>query len=92
MISARLDGALDHEHGIAVFMVDSGSAGLHFECREGIAGEPLVDVHLDKLWVPGQARLEPAGGVLAGLTRAHDLLLAADCAEAVGTLEAACCR
>lgn len=88
LISARLGGALDDEDGIALFMVEPGSAGLHFERREGIAGEPLVDVRLDRLWVPGPARLEPAGGALAGLSRAHDLLLAADCAEAVGTLEA----
>ena len=88
LVSARVDGALDSADGVALFVVPRGAVGLCFEPHEGIAGEPVADLVLDGVTVPAAALLGPAGGAFAALDAAHAFLLAAACAEAVGTLEA----
>lgn len=88
LVSARTGGALDSTDGLALFIVPRDAAGLRLERHEDMAGEPVADLVLDGVAVPPDALLGPAGGAFAALDAAHAFLLAAACAEAVGTLEA----
>ena len=88
LVSARTSGALDSTDGVALFIVPRDAAGLRLERHEGMAGEPVADLVLDGVTVPADALLGPAGGAFAALDAAQAFLLAAACAEAVGTLEA----
>ncbi len=85
LISARIDAAPE---GLSLFAVERGAAGLNIEADAGIAGEALAELRLEAVEVPAQALLGRAGGACAAIEAAHDLVLAAACAEAAGTLEA----
>lgn len=85
LVSARIDTAPE---GLSLFAVERGAAGLSIEADAGIAGEALADVRLEGVEVPVQALLGRACEASAALEAAHDLMLAAACAEAAGTLEA----
>ncbi len=88
LVSARTAGAVDSADGISLFIVERHATGLRFERHAGIAGEPLADVLLDGVIVTHAALLGLQGEALAALESAHRGLLAAACAEAVGTLDA----
>ena len=88
LVSARTAGPVDDPAGISLFIVPRDAAGLRLELREGIAGEPLADLVLDGVRMPQDALLGSPGQAHAALEAAHAFLLAAACAEAVGTLQA----
>jgi hypothetical protein len=75
--------------GISLFVLERGTPGLRWEQpATGIAGEPVADLILEGVQVPADALLGELGQAWAALEAAHELLLAAACAEAVGTLQA----
>ncbi len=85
LVSARSDAAPD---GVSLFAVERRGAGVSVDAGAGIAGEAPADVLLEGVVVPPQALLGAEGAALEALAAAHDLALAAACAEASGTLEA----
>lgn len=88
LVSARTAGAAGDADGISLFVVERGAHGLHLQPRTGLGGEPWADAVLDGVVVAGEARLGAEGAAFGAIAAAHDLLLAAACAEAVGTLQA----
>ncbi|MET4577934.1 acyl-CoA dehydrogenase family protein [Ottowia thiooxydans] len=87
LVSARTDHESGDAEGLSLFIVEAGSAGVHFARHEGICGEPCVDMLLDGVVVPAVARLGPEGSAYLAIEAAHDLLVALACAESVGTLK-----
>lgn len=88
LVSARTETALKNGGGLSLFAVERGAPGLRFECHTGIADDRLADVVLDGVVVSQDALLGPIGAAHDALDRVHAFLLAADCAEAIGTLDA----
>ena len=75
--------------GISLFVVDARAPGLSFVPLTNIEGHPCADVRLDGVVVSEDALIGPEGGAGEAIESAQQLLLAAACAEAVGTLKAA---
>lgn len=89
LVSARSAGAVGDAVGISLFVLERGTPGLRWEQpATGIAGEPVADLILEGVQVPADVLLGELGQAWAALEAAHELLLAAACAEAVGTLQA----
>ncbi|MBH1963430.1 MAG: acyl-CoA dehydrogenase family protein [Comamonadaceae bacterium] len=87
LVSARTGHESGDAEGLSLFIVEAGSAGVHFARHEGICGEPCVDIVLDGVVVPAAARLGSDGRAYPAIEAAHDLLLALACVESVGTLK-----
>lgn len=88
LVSARTTGATGDCEGISLFAIETTSKGVRFERNDGICGEPMFDVVLEAVTVPRSARLGVEGAAFPAIEQAHELLLAAASAEAVGALQA----
>jgi alkylation response protein AidB-like acyl-CoA dehydrogenase len=88
LVTARTGGALDAQDGISLFVVERGNAGLSWQPGRGIDGTPTADLQLQGLRLPHTALLGPEGGAFGALASAQAVLLAAACADAVGTMQA----
>lgn len=88
LVSARTAGGVGDAQGISLFVVERGTQGLRLEACAGPGAEPWADVLLEGVAVPPEARLGAEGAAFGAIAAMHDLLLAAACAEAVGTLQA----
>ncbi len=89
VVSARTAGAVDAAAGISLFLVPRDSKGLTVTGYRTFDNQRAAEVVLDGVALPGDALLGPEGGAFPGLSAAFDLGLAAICAEAVGSLQAA---
>ena len=89
VVSARTAGAVDAAAGISFFLVPRDSKGLTVTGYRTFDNQRAAEVVLDGVALPGDALLGPEGGAFPGLSAAFDLGLAAICAEAVGSLQAA---
>ncbi len=74
--------------GVALFVVDSASAGARMEPYLLIDGSWSVDLHFDDLTLPGDALLLAAGPTASALVDSLDLTVLALCATALGSMEA----
>ena len=88
LVSARTGDAPGQRGDLSLFVVERSTAGLRFEGHAGIADERWADVILDHVVVPQDALLGPAGEAQDARDGTHAFLVAADCAEAVGTMDA----
>jgi alkylation response protein AidB-like acyl-CoA dehydrogenase len=91
LVSARLDG--DAEPGkLSVFAVrrptDASSAGMRLREYPTIDGRRAADVTFEDAQLDADALLGTPGAAAAALEAAHDLALAALCADAVGSMKA----
>ena len=88
IVSARTSGAADDPEGISLFLVDKDAPGLTLREYPTLDGRRAAEVRLDKVSLPGTARLGAEGQAFAAIERAIDIGIAALCAEAVGAMKA----
>ena len=84
IVPARVAGTDDAPHGIALYLVERGAAGVHTRAYSLHDGSRAAEVHFDA--TPAQLIVGPDQG-LALLELAADIGIAAQAAEAVGVME-----
>ncbi|MCP1419143.1 alkylation response protein AidB-like acyl-CoA dehydrogenase [Pseudomonas laurylsulfativorans] len=90
VLSARVAGDARDDRGISLFLLDPSSPGVSIREYPTMDGRRACDLFLDNVFVS-------CAGVLGSVGNAHDALryqqgraIAAQCAQAVGSLEATC--
>ena len=86
LVSARTGGAAGEPSGLSVFVVPRAGPGVSLTAYPTLDGRRAADVVLD-VALPADALLGAEGQAFAGISAAHDLALAAVCAEGVGVLQ-----
>ncbi|MBM7061305.1 acyl-CoA dehydrogenase family protein [Pseudomonas sp. UL073] len=87
LVSARTSGESRDEAGISLFLVDPRSAGVTRRALPTVDGRKACELYLDNA---SATLLGEAGQALAALRYQQGRAIAAQCAEAVGSMEAAC--
>jgi len=82
LVSARTD------RGVSVFLVPRDAKGVSLKAYRTLDGRRAADVTLAEVRVGREALVGAEGSALDALISAHDVAIAAACAEAVGALEA----
>ena len=90
LLSARTAGGARDEQGISLFLVDPASTGIVRREFPTLDGRMACDLYLDQVFVPRAALLGLEGEALPALRYQQGRAIAAQCAEAVGSMEAAC--
>lgn len=90
LVSARTAGNSRDEAGISLFLVDPDSPGVTRRDYHTIDGRKACDIVLNGLEVSNAALLGEPGTALPALRYQQGRAIAAQCAEAVGSMEAAC--
>jgi len=90
LVSARVTGEARDEHGISLFLVDPASPGVSIREYPTMDGRRACDLFLDNVFVNAAAVLGGAGQAFDALRYQQGRAIAAQCAEAVGSLEATC--
>lgn len=90
LVSARTSGDAREETGISLFLVDPDSPGVTRREYHTIDGRKACDIVLNGVEVSSAALLGEPGAALPALRYQQARAIAAQCAEAVGSMEAAC--
>jgi alkylation response protein AidB-like acyl-CoA dehydrogenase len=90
LVSARVAGDERDEQGISLFLLDPSTPGVSMREYPTMDGRRACDLFLDKVVVSAGAVLGGDGQALAALRYQQGRAIAAQCAEAVGSLEATC--
>ncbi len=90
LVSARTAGERSDDQGISLFLVDPDAAGVRLQDYPNIDGPRACDLWLEDVVVTSKALLGEAGQALGPLCYQQGRAIAAQCAEAVGSMEAAC--
>jgi alkylation response protein AidB-like acyl-CoA dehydrogenase len=87
IVSARTSGAARERHGVSLFLVPAGTAGLQVRTSPTVDGLRAAEVTLTDVMLPADALLGTLHQGYDELERAIDRGIAGLCAEAVGTME-----
>ena len=90
LVSARVAGDDRDEAGISLFLVDPSSPGVSVREYPTMDGRRACDLFLENAFVSSAAVLGAQGQALPALRYQQGRAIAAQCAEAVGSLEATC--
>lgn len=90
LVSARTAGNVGDEDGISLFLVDPSAAGVSRRAYPTMDGRKACDLYLDGVFVSVANLLGAEGQALPALRYQQGRAIAAQCAEAVGSMEAAC--
>ncbi|MNJ11496.1 Acryloyl-CoA reductase (NADH) [compost metagenome] len=90
LVSARTSGGERDETGISVFLLDPRAPGVRRTAYPTMDGRKACELLLDDVFVSAASTLGEIGQALPALRYHHGRTLAAQCAEAVGSMEAAC--
>lgn len=90
LVSARTGNGIRDEEGISLFLVDPQSSGVQRRSFATIDGRKACELYLDNVFVDSYAMLGEVGQALPALQYQQGRCIAAQCAEAVGSMEAAC--
>ncbi|MGE8064172.1 acyl-CoA dehydrogenase family protein [Pseudomonas sp. NPDC089569] len=90
LVSARTDGQQHDESGISLFLIDPKSDGVRSRSFPTMDGRKACELYLEDAFVSGAALLGEVGQALPALRYQQGRAVAAQCAEAVGSMEAAC--
>ncbi|MNN25913.1 Acyl-CoA dehydrogenase, short-chain specific [compost metagenome] len=90
LVSARTSGNERDEEGISLFLVDPKSPGASRREYPTMDGRKACDLYLDDVFVSSATLLGQQGQALPALRYQQGRAIAAQCAEAVGSMEAAC--
>jgi alkylation response protein AidB-like acyl-CoA dehydrogenase len=90
LVSARIRGDARDEQGISLFLVDAQAHGLSRRVYPTIDGPKACDLFLDRVFVRNEDLLGEPGQALPALRYQQGRAIAAQCAEAVGSMEEAC--
>jgi alkylation response protein AidB-like acyl-CoA dehydrogenase len=88
LVSARTRGEPTSPTDVSVFRVDPKARGVTLKSYATLDGQRAADVVLENVTVPASARIGAEGQAFAAIEQAHDVGLAALCAEAVGIMQA----
>ena len=88
LVTARLSGQSGDAEGISVFRVDPKAAGVALKSYATIDGQRAADIELKRVKVAAQRRIGAAGEAFPAIEAAHQIVLSALCAEAVGIMKA----
>ncbi|MFK0087349.1 acyl-CoA dehydrogenase family protein [Pseudomonas sp. NPDC090755] len=90
LVSARTAGQNLDETGVSLFLIDPDSPGVTRRDYHTIDGRKACDVFFESVQVSAAALLGETGQALSALRYQQGRAIAAQCAEAVGSMEAAC--
>ncbi|MDD2046645.1 acyl-CoA dehydrogenase family protein [Pseudomonas putida] len=90
LVSARSSHSARDEQGISLFLVDPQAPGVHRRSFPTMDGRMACELYLQDVQVSAEALLGQPGQALGALRYQQGRCLAAQCAEAVGSMEAAC--
>jgi alkylation response protein AidB-like acyl-CoA dehydrogenase len=90
LVSARTSHGVRDEQGISLFLVDPQTSGVRRRSFATIDGRMACELYLDDVFVKSGAVLGEVGHALSALRYQQGRSIAAQCAEAIGSMEAAC--
>ncbi|WP_223456032.1 MULTISPECIES: acyl-CoA dehydrogenase family protein [unclassified Pseudomonas] len=90
LVSARTSGGVRDEKGITLFLVDPQDNGVSRRDFDTLDGRMACELYLEDVFVKSSAVLGEVGQALPALRYQQGRCIAAQCAEAVGSMEAAC--
>jgi len=90
LVSARTGGEAHDEQGISLFLVDAQASGLSRRVYPTIDGPKACELFLDRVPVGDGDLLGEPGQALPALRYQQGRAIAAQCAEAIGSMEEAC--
>ncbi|WP_223515399.1 acyl-CoA dehydrogenase family protein [Pseudomonas sp. GL-R-26] len=90
LVSARTSGGVRDEKGITLFLVDPQDNGVSRRSFDTLDGRMACELYLEDVFVKSTAVLGEVGQALPALRYQQGRCIAAQCAEAVGSMEAAC--
>lgn len=90
LVSARTSNQARDEQGISLFLVDPNSSGVRRRSFATTDGRMACELYLDNALVNRSGLLGDAGQALPALRYQQGRALAAQCAEALGSMEEAC--
>lgn len=90
LVSARTSHGTRDEQGISLFLVDPQDRGVRRRTFTTMDGRNACELYLDEVFVKSNAVLGSVGQALPALRYQQGRCIAAQCAEAVGSMEAAC--
>ncbi|MGF6091862.1 acyl-CoA dehydrogenase family protein [Pseudomonas sp. 18173] len=90
LVSARTSHGVRDEQGISLFLVDPQDEGVSRRTFDTLDGRMACELYLEDVFVKSAALLGELGQALPALRYQQGRCIAAQCAEAVGSMEAAC--
>ena len=90
IVSARTSGDSRDEAGIGLFIVDPSAEGVSRRVYPTIDGRKGCELFLDNVQVGADALLGEAGNALPALRYQQGRAIAAQCADALGSMQEAC--
>lgn len=90
LVSARTGGEVRDEQGISLFLVDARASGLSRRVYPNIDGPKACELFLDRVPVGDGDLLGEPGQALPALRYQQGRAIAAQCAEAIGSMQEAC--
>ncbi|PYY67515.1 pimeloyl-CoA dehydrogenase small subunit [Pseudomonas jessenii] len=90
LVSARTSHGVRDEKGISLFLVDPQDSGVSRRTFDTMDGRMACELYLEDVFVKSTAVLGEVGQALPALRYQQGRCIAAQCAEAVGSMEAAC--
>ncbi|KAB0489394.1 acyl-CoA dehydrogenase family protein [Pseudomonas vancouverensis] len=90
LVSARTSHEARDEQGISLFLIDPQDKGVTRRAFATMDGRMACELYLDDVFVKSSAVLGDLGQALSALRYQQGRCIAAQCAEAVGSMEAAC--
>jgi len=88
LVTARTSGQAGDASGISVFRIDPKAAGVTVKSYATIDGQRAADIELKRVKVAADRLVGAEGKAFAAVDAAHEVALAALCAEAVGIMKA----
>lgn len=89
IVSARIEGDVADEHGIALFLIERDLPGITLRDFGLSDGSQASEMTLDGVVLDADAMIGTAGSGFAAIRRGHAFAIAGLCAEAVGAMDAA---
>lgn len=88
LISARISGSPDDRSGVSVFRVDPKATGVTVTGYPTIDGQRAADIQLKGVQLATDRLVGGEGHAFEAIEAAHEITIAALCAEAVGIMQA----
>jgi len=90
LVSARVSGDSRDDLGIGLFLIDPQASGVERRTYQTVDGRTGCDLYLDKVRVCAEYVLGDPANALSALRYQQGRAIAAQCAEALGSMQEAC--
>jgi alkylation response protein AidB-like acyl-CoA dehydrogenase len=88
LVSARTSGNTDDAAGVSLFSIKRDAHGVTVKDYPTVDSQRQAEIELRDVALPASSRLGGEGQALTVIEQAHDIAIAALCAEAVGAMKA----